>query len=118
MPRTSSSRRSRGRHGDGVAALQRPQHQLWRPVVVALPALAAGSLRPPAVRIAASALAALATVWLAFGLSPLDARPFDSGHHFSGQPGSRSSAGFLDFYDVRLPFDPARMRTSPPSFSS
>ncbi len=63
-------------------------------------------MRPLWARLAALVGAAALAAWLAFGLSPLDARPFDRQHDFFGPLGSRFANGFLDFYDVRLPFDP------------
>src|SRR5437016_1643990 len=62
-------------------------------------------LRPLWVRLAAFAVSALLAAWVAFPISPLALRP--GGEGFFGPLGSRFSRGFLDFYDYRLPFDPA-----------
>jgi protein-glutamine gamma-glutamyltransferase len=48
----------------------------------------------------------LAVAALAFGLSPLDARPFDDEHNFVGPFFSGLWNGVLDYYEVRIPFDP------------
>jgi protein-glutamine gamma-glutamyltransferase len=49
----------------------------------------------------------LAAVGLAFGLSPLDARPFDGDRDFFGPLLSQVWNGTLDYYEVSLPFNPA-----------
>jgi protein-glutamine gamma-glutamyltransferase len=48
----------------------------------------------------------LAAVGLAFGLSPLDARPLDGERDFVGPVLSRIWNGTLDYYEVSLPFNP------------
>ena len=68
--------------------------------VAAVPAL----VRPLWARVAAAAGATIVAVQAAFGVSPLDARPFDSEHDFFGPVGSRFVRGFLEFYDVPQPF--------------
>jgi transglutaminase-like putative cysteine protease len=87
-----------------AAAWLRLESPLDRPLrAVGVAALA---LLPVLVRTrtAARALAALVgavlAAWLAFGVSPLHPR------HFPGTVGSRLWNGFLDFYDVKTPFDP------------
>ncbi len=62
-------------------------------------------LRPVWLRLVAIAVSALLAVWVAFSLSPLALWP--GGDDFFGTFGSRFSRGFLDFYDFRVPFDPA-----------
>jgi transglutaminase-like putative cysteine protease len=57
-------------------------------------------------RLAAAAGAFLVVSRLAFGLSPLDARPFDGDHNFVGPFLSGLWNGVLDYYDVTIPFDP------------
>ena len=69
-------------------------------VVAAVPAL----VRPLWARAAATVAATLVAIRVAFGLSPLDARPFDSEHDFFGPLASRFTRGFLEFYDVPQPF--------------
>lgn len=86
--------------------LERPREDAWRAVALVALALAASSVRPCARRAAGVVAAFALAAWLAFGLSPLDARPFDSRHDFFGPLGSRFANGFLDFYDTRLAFDP------------
>jgi transglutaminase-like putative cysteine protease len=76
-----------------------------KPLVLLLLAIAPALVRPAwlrAVAVVASLLAAGAT---AFSLSLLDLRP--GGDGFFGPLGSRFGNGFLDFYDYRLPIDPA-----------
>ena len=48
-------------------------------------------------------------VALGFGLSPLDGRPRDASHDYFGPLLSRLWNGFLDFYDVTIPFDPGEL---------
>ena len=64
-------------------------------VVLALAPAFARGLR---YRIAAAAVAFLIAAGVAFGLGP--------GIHFPGRLLARFGQGFLDFYDVQLPFDP------------
>ena len=86
--------------------LERPVDELWRVAAVVALALAPALVRPLRLRILAVAAALVLSVRIGLGLSILDARPFDSRHDFFGPLGSRFSNGFLDFYDVRTPFDP------------
>src|SRR5215211_6077412 len=57
-------------------------------------------------RLALLGAAVLAAAAVAVRVSPLDARPWDEQHDFFGPFGDRLWSGFLEFYDVRLPFDP------------
>ena len=67
-------------------------------------ALAPALLPRLGLRLAALVPAAVAAMWLAFRVSPLEARPRDDAHDFFGPLWSRISDGLLGFYDVRLPF--------------
>jgi protein-glutamine gamma-glutamyltransferase len=69
-------------------------------------ALAPALLPRFALRLAALVPAAIAAVWIAFRVSPLDARPRDE-RDFFGPVWSRISDGFVDFYNVRVPFSGA-----------
>jgi hypothetical protein len=76
-----------------------------RPFLLAVLAVAPVLLRPLRLRLAAIVVSALLAIWIAFSVSPLAAWPGGGG--FFGPVGSRFSRGFLDFYDYRLPIDPA-----------
>jgi transglutaminase-like putative cysteine protease len=76
-----------------------------RPFALACLAIAPVLLRPIWLRLAAIAVSILLGAWIAFSISPLALWP--GGARFFGPLGSRFSRGFLDFYDVRLPIDPA-----------
>jgi transglutaminase-like putative cysteine protease len=98
----------------GVAALviavdwlrfEEPRSGGGRPFVLAVAAVASVLLRPVWLRLVAIAVSALLAAWVAFSLSPLALWP--GGEDFFGTFGSRFSRGFLDFYDYRVPFDPA-----------
>jgi transglutaminase-like putative cysteine protease len=98
----------------GVAALviavdwlrfEEPRSSGGRPFVLAVAAVAPVLLRPVWLRLVAIAVSALLATWVAFSLSPLALWP--GGEGFFGSFGSRFSRGFLDFYDYRVPFDPA-----------
>jgi transglutaminase-like putative cysteine protease len=98
----------------GVAALviavdwlrfEEPRSGGGRPFVLVVAAVAPVLLRPVWLRLVAIAVSALLAVWVAFSLSPLALWP--GGEGFFGTFGSRFSRGFLDFYDFRVPFDPA-----------
>jgi len=80
--------------------LEQPRDHAASVAAVLALALAPALVRPVAARAAAAVLAFGLAARLAFGLSPL--RPV----HFVAGLGSRFSGGFLDFYDVRVPFDP------------
>ncbi|HET7567246.1 MAG TPA: transglutaminaseTgpA domain-containing protein [Gaiellaceae bacterium] len=85
---------------------EHPRDQLGRAIGLVVLALAVAAVRPPLARVAAVVVGVGIAVRLAFGLSLLDARPHDAHRDFFGPLGSRFSNGFLDFYDVHLPFDP------------
>ena len=80
--------------------LESPLDRPWRPIAVVALALAPSVLRPLWARVAGGAVALALAAWVAFGLSPL--RPW----HLVSASARRFSNGFLDFYDVRTPFDP------------
>ncbi|HEX9378876.1 MAG TPA: hypothetical protein VF872_04740, partial [Gaiellaceae bacterium] len=84
---------------------EEPRSGGGRPFVLAFLAIAPMLLRPLWLRLVGIAVSALLAAWVAFSISPLAARP--GGDGFFGPLGSRFSRGFLDFYDYRLPFDPA-----------
>lgn len=80
--------------------LEQPRdHPSTVAAVVAL-ALAPALVRPLAARAAAAVAAFGLAARVAFGLSPLHVERLVTGF------GSRFSSGFLDFYDVKVPFDP------------
>jgi transglutaminase-like putative cysteine protease len=58
-------------------------------------------------RVALSVAVLVAGTGVAFGVSPLDARPFDTERDFFGPVLQRLREGALAFYDVAVPFDPA-----------
>jgi len=98
----------------GVAAIviavdwmrfEEPRSGGGRPSLVAVIAVAAVLLRPLWLRLTAIAVSALLASWIAFSLPPWAVWP--GGEGFFGPLGSRFSRGFLDFYDYRLPIDPA-----------
>ena len=74
--------------------------------LVALLALAPALAPSWRARVAAAAVAALVSLRVAFDVSPLEARPFDARHDFFGPLVSRFADGFLEFYDVTVPFAP------------
>jgi hypothetical protein len=84
---------------------EEPRSGGGRPFVLAFLAIAPLLLRPLWLRLVAIAVSALLAAWVAFSISPLAALP--GGDGFFGPLASRFSRGFLDFYDYRLPFDPA-----------
>jgi len=84
---------------------EEPRSGGGRPFVLAVIAVAVVSLRPLWLRLTAIAVSALLAIWVAFSLSPWAVWPGGGG--FFGPLGSRFSRGFLDFYDYRLPIDPA-----------
>ena len=77
-----------------------------RPFALAVLAIAPMLLRPLWPRIAAIAVSVLLASWVALSVSPLALWP--GGKEFLGPLGSRFGAGFVDFYEFALPFDPAR----------
>ncbi len=80
--------------------LESPLDQPFRAIGVTALALLPALVRPRAARVAAIVVAAVLGAWLAFEVSPVHPR------HFPGTVGSRFGNGFLDFYDVKTPFDP------------
>ena len=80
--------------------LERPHDAAWRVAAIVAVALAPALVRPLRYRIVAVAAAVVVAARLAFGVSLI------SLHDGFGPLGSRFSNGFLDFYDVRAPFDP------------
>ena len=80
--------------------LESPINQPLRSVAIAALAVLPALVRPLALRLAAFVVAAGSRVWIAYGVSPFHPR------HLPGALWSRFSGGFLDFYDVRTPFDP------------
>ena len=88
--------------------LENPINQPLRSVAVAGLAVLPALVRPVAARVAAVLLSAGIVASIAYGVSPLHPR------HLPGAIWLRFSGGFLDFYDVRTPFDPrvhAEMRS-------
>jgi hypothetical protein len=84
---------------------EEPRSGGGRAFVLAVIAVTAVLLRSLWLRLTAIGVAATLAVWIAFSLSPLALWPGGGG--FFGPLGSRFSRGFLDFYDYRLPIDPA-----------
>jgi transglutaminase-like putative cysteine protease len=72
---------------------------VWAIGLAVLPAV----LPTRRLRLAAVAVAVPVAIWRALGLSLLEARPF-SGHDFFGPAWERFTNGFLNFYDIALPF--------------
>lgn len=58
------------------------------------------------IRVVAGLVAFVVVASLGFGLSALDARPFDGDRDFLGPLLSRFGNGVVDFYEIALPFDP------------
>jgi len=88
--------------------LENPINQPLRSVAVAGLAVLPALVRPVGARVVAVLLSAGTAASIAYGVSPLHPR------HVPGAIWSRFSGGFLDFYDVRTPFDPrvhAEMRS-------
>src|SRR5581483_12075027 len=80
--------------------LESPIDLPLRSVAIAALAVLPALVRPLAARVGALIVTAAGSAWIAFALSPLHPR------HFFGTLGTRFANGFLDFYDVRTPFDP------------
>lgn len=59
-------------------------------------------------RLLAAVPAAVLAAWVAFDASPLDARPFEGSRSYFGPLGAELKRGFVEFYDVLLPFSAAR----------
>jgi protein-glutamine gamma-glutamyltransferase len=68
-------------------------------------AIAPALLRPLWLRLAGVVVSVVAGAWVAFSVSPFSVWP--GGEEFFGPLGSRFGRGLVDFYDFRLPFDPA-----------
>jgi transglutaminase-like putative cysteine protease len=84
---------------------EEPRSGGGRPFVLAVLAVAPVLLRPLWLRAVAASVSALLAAWVAFSLSPLAAWP--GGEGYFGPLVTRFSRGFLDFYDYRLPMNPA-----------
>jgi len=80
--------------------LEDPLDRPYRAAAVAALAIAPALVRPVWLRVVAACAAAVLGAWVAFGVSPR--HPL----HVPGAAGRSFSDGFLDFYDVRTPFDP------------
>jgi transglutaminase-like putative cysteine protease len=88
--------------------LEDPRGSGSRVAWVVILALAPALVRSGRLRVLTAVIATLLAVRSAFGLSPLDARPFDGRHDFFGPLWTSFRRGFLDFYDVPVAFDPRR----------
>ena len=77
---------------------EQPRSGGGRPFVLAVLAIAPALLRPWWLRLTGAAVSVFFGLCLAFSVSPL---------HI-GDVGPRFSRGFLDFYDFRIPIDPAQ----------
>jgi transglutaminase-like putative cysteine protease len=84
---------------------EEPRSGGGRPFLLVVLAVAPVLLRPLWVRLVGLAVAMLLAVWVALSVSPATLWP--GGESFFGTVGSRFGGGFLDFYDYRLPIDPA-----------
>jgi transglutaminase-like putative cysteine protease len=80
--------------------LESPINEPLRSVAVAGLAILPAIVRPLAARLLVFVLAAGTSLWIAYDVSPFHPR------HLPGAVWSRFSGGFLDFYEVRTPFDP------------
>ncbi len=80
--------------------LEEPRDHALRAAAVAAIALSPAVVRPRAARSGVLLVALALAARLAFGLSVLHPR------QFFASLGSRFKEGFLEFYDVRVPFDP------------
>jgi hypothetical protein len=80
--------------------LESPIDLPLRSVAIAALAVLPALVRPFAARVAATVVSAAGSAWIAFALSPRHPQ------HFFGSLGTRFGNGFLDFYEVRTPFDP------------
>jgi transglutaminase-like putative cysteine protease len=88
--------------------LENPINEPLRSVAVAALAILPALVRPVAARVIAVLVSAGVAASIAYGVSPLHPR------HVPSAIWSRFSGGFLDFYDVRTPYDPrvhAEMRS-------
>ena len=80
--------------------LEDPVSEPLRSAAVAGLALLPALVRPLAARAVVLIVSLCLGAWIAFDASPLHPR------HLPADVGSRFGNGFLDFYDVRIPFDP------------
>jgi transglutaminase-like putative cysteine protease len=85
---------------------EEPRSGGTRPLTLAALAIAPVLLRPVWLRLAGVAVSTVLAAWVAFSVSPLAAWP--GGEGFFGPLGAQFGRGFVDFYDFRLPIDPAR----------
>jgi transglutaminase-like putative cysteine protease len=85
---------------------EEPRSDGGRPFALAALAIAPALLRPLWLRAAAALASAFAAAWIAFSVSPLALWP--GGDGFFGPLATRFERGFLDFYEFRLPIDPAQ----------
>jgi transglutaminase-like putative cysteine protease len=85
---------------------EEPRSSGGRPFLLVALAIGAVLVRPLWLRLTAIMLSALLAAWVAFSVSPLDLWP--GGDSFFGPLGSHFGRGFVDFYDFRLPIDPAQ----------
>ncbi len=85
--------------------LEEPRIDANRAAALVALAIVPALVRPLVLRVVALCATLPFAAWLAFSLSPSAVRPGGSG--YLGPLGGRFRAGFLDFYDFRLPFDPS-----------
>ena len=90
----------------GWLRLEQPRPSGQTVVRILLLALVPALARSWRLRIVLAVATAALAAHTAFGLSILDARPFDGRHDFFGPLASRFRTGFLDFYDYQVPVDP------------
>lgn len=86
--------------------LERPVDAVWEGVALVALAVAVAAVRPLPARLAALLVAAILAARLAFGLWP-PRHPLHLYGDYLAPLGSRFGQGFVDFYAVELPFDPA-----------
>src|SRR6266513_4800237 len=86
--------------------LEEPRSGGGRPFILAVLAITPALLGPLWLRLTGVVVSALLAISAAYSLSPFALWP--GGDGFFGPFGSGFSKGFLDFYDYRLPIDPAR----------
>jgi protein-glutamine gamma-glutamyltransferase len=84
---------------------EEPRSGGGRPFLLVVLAIVPVLLRPLWLRLIGLGLAVLLAGSVAFSVSPTALWP--GGESFFGTLGSRFGSGFADFYDFRLPFDPA-----------
>jgi transglutaminase-like putative cysteine protease len=80
--------------------LEDPLDRPARAIGIAALAIAPALVRPFAARVIAVLVSVLLGAWIAFDTSPFHPR------HLPGAAWRHFANGFLDFYDVRTPFDP------------